>query len=376
LSIFIITSAHYFLLQKVKDLNLKQVPIKDRLIEFEIILIDSMIEIIKKYPEMCVDAVKIAEKVNIPDYRFDKILICGVGGSAICGDLLRDLLKDRISIPIDVCRDYHLPAYVDKNTLTFCVSYSGNTEETLSQFVDCVKIKSKIIGITSDGKLEEWCKKFKLPYVLIPSGYQPRTALPYLFFSIIVCLEKLGVVNLQKEIDETIELLKKIRTDSVKKLASSMKDSEIIVYSSDEFSGVAKRLKTQINENSKMPAKYDVFPELDHNEIVSYQNERLNKNSFVLILRDKDEPEEIKARIEITKEMIKDKVKGIEEIWTEGKSKLARMMSLVFLGDVLSYGLAVLNNVDPIEVESITILKKKLKEKVNIVKKLEKELRL
>jgi glucose/mannose-6-phosphate isomerase len=335
-----------------------------------------MIEFIKKYPEMCLNAVKIAEKVDIPDYKFNKIVICGMGGSAVSGDLLKDLLKNRISIPIDVCRDYHLPAYVDKDTLTFCISYSGNTEETLSQFVDCVKRKSKIIGITSGGKLEEWCKNFNLPYVLIPSGYQPRSALPYLLFSIIVCLQKLGVVNLHKEIDETIEILKKIKIDSVKKLANSMKDSTIVVYSSDEFSGVVRRVKTQINENSKMPAKYDVFPELDHNEIVGYQNERLNNNSFVLILRDKDEPEEIKARIEITKDLIKGKVKGIEEIWAEGKSKLARMMSLVFLGDVLSYELAVLNNVDPVEVENIVVLKKRLKERLNLVEKLENNIKI
>ncbi|MCX6821385.1 MAG: bifunctional phosphoglucose/phosphomannose isomerase [Candidatus Aenigmarchaeota archaeon] len=332
-----------------------------------------MIETIKKYPEMCADAIKLAEKVDIPDYKFDKIVVCGMGGSAVSGDLLKDLLKNRISIPIAVCRDYHLPAYVDEKTLTFCISYSGNTEETLSQFVDCIKKKSKIIGISSGGKLEEWCKRFKLPYVSIPSGYQPRSALPYLLFSMIVCLQKNGVVNLQKEIDETIELLKRIKTDSIKKLANSMKDSTIIVYSSDEFSGVARRVKTQINENSKMPAKYDVFPELDHNEIVGYQNERLNKNCFVLILRDKDEPEEIKARIEITKGLIKDKVKGMEEIWAEGKSKLARMMSLIFLGDALSYELAVLNDVDPVEVENIGILKKKLTERLNLVEKLEKD---
>lgn len=333
-----------------------------------------MIETIKKYHEMCLNAVKIAEKVVIPDYKFDKIVVCGMGGSAVSGDLLKDLLKNRISIPIDVCRDYHLPAYVDKNTLTFCISYSGNTEETLSQFVDCVKRKSKIIGITSGGKLEEWCKRFKLPYVSIPSGYQPRSALQYLLFSIIVCLQKLGVVNLKKEIDETIEVLKRVKTDSIKKLANLMKDSTIVVYSSDEFSGVAKRVKTQINENSKMPAKYDIFPELDHNEIVGYQNEKLNKNSFVLILRDKDEPEEIKVRIEITKDLIKDKVKGMKEIWTEGKSKLAKMMSLIFLGDVLSYELAVLNDVNPVEVENIGILKKKLKERLDLVEKLEKDL--
>lgn len=332
-----------------------------------------MIEIIKKYPEMCMDAVKKAENVDIPSYEFDKIIVCGVGGSAIGGDLLKNLLKDKISIPIEVLREYHLPAYANENTLTFCVSYSGDTEETLSQFVDAIKKKCKIIVITSGGKLKEWCERLNSPHVLIPTGYQPRMALPYLFFSMIACLQKLRLVNLQKEIDETIELLKRIKTDSVKKLANSMKDSMIVVYSSDEFSGVAKRVKTQINENSKMVAKYDIFPELDHNEIVGYQNQKLNKNSFVLILMDKDEPEEIKARIEITKDLIKDKVKGIQDIWAEGKSKLAKMMSLVFLGDVLSYELAVLNKVDPIKIESIVALKKKLK-KLDLVRKLEKKI--
>jgi glucose/mannose-6-phosphate isomerase len=333
-----------------------------------------MIEIIKKYPEMCLDAIKIAQKTDIPDYKFNKIIICGIGGSAICGDLLRDLLKNRISIPIDVCRDYHLPYYVDGNTLTFCVSYSGNTEESLNQFVDCIKRKSKIIGVTSGGKLEEWCKKFNLPYISIPSDYQPREALPYLFFAMIVCLQKLGVIDLKKEMNETIELLKRIKTDSIKKLINLMKNSAMVVYSSDEFSGVAKRVKTQINENSKIPAKYDVFPELDHNEIVGYQNEKLNKNFFILILRDKNEPEKIKTRIEITKDLIKNSIKGVGEIWAEGNSKLAKMMSLIFLGDALSYELAILNNVDPVEVKNIVILKKKLEDKLKFVKKLEKEL--
>lgn len=329
-----------------------------------------MIEIIKKYPEMCTDAVKITERVKIPVYKFNKIIICGVGGSAISGDLLKDLLKNRVSMPIDVCRNYHLPAYVDKDTLTFCVSYSGNTEETLSQFVDCVKRKSKIIGITSGGKLKEWCERFNLPYILIPTGYKPRVALPYLFFSMIVCLQKLEIVNLQKEINETVELLKGIKSDFVEKLTSSMKDSIIIVYSSDEFSGVARRVKTQINENSKMPAKYDVLPELGHNEIVGYQNERLNKNSFVLILRDKKEPVEIKEKIEIIKDLIKDRVKGIGELWTEGDSKLTRIMSLVFIGDLLSCELAVLNKIDPEQTKNIAILK----EKSHLIEKLEKKL--
>ena len=170
-----------------------------------------------------------------------------------------------------------------------------------------------------------------------------------------------------------IKTLKDIKTDDIKEMASNLKDSIPIIYASDKYSGVAQRMKTQFNENSKVPAKYDIFPELDHNEIVGYQNENLNKNSYVILLRDKEETEEIRARIEITKDIIKDRVKGIHEIWTEGKSKLSKMMFLIFIGDVLSYELAVLNDVDPVRVENIDIVKRRLKERLNFVERLEKK---
>ena len=330
-----------------------------------------MNEIIKKYPEMCLEALEIAKSLTLPDYQFDKIIVSGMGGSAISGDLLKDLLRNEIKIPIDVCREYHAPKYVDENTLVFCISYSGDTEETLSQFVDCVEKKCKIIGITSNGKLKEWCEKLNLPCVIVPKGYQPRSALPYLFVSILMCLQKLGLTNKEKEIKETIEILRNIKTG---KVAQYLKNSIPIIYGSDEFASVAKRMKTQFNENSKNPAKYDVFPELNHNEIVGYEMDKLNKNSVIILLRDKNEPVESKARIEITKKLLKNKVRKIIELWSEGRSKLARMMSLIFIGDYLSCELAVLNKVDPIETKSIVLLKEELKKRLNLVNKLEKRI--
>jgi len=333
-----------------------------------------MIEKIKKYPEMCEKAVKIAENVSLPDYKFNNIIVCGMGGSAIVGDLLKDLLIDKISIPIEVSREYNLPAYADEDTLVLCVSYSGDTEETLSQFVDAIEKKCKIIGITSGGKLKEWCNKFNLPCILILGGYQPRVALPYLFFTALMCLQKLNLIDLTKDIEETIKVLKGMGVANIKKIVSSLKNSIPVIYASNEFSGVAKRIKTQFNENSKVPAKHDVFPELDHNEIVGYQNKKLNKNHFVIILRDKEEAEEIKTRIEVSKKLIKSKCKGIYEIWTQGKSKLSKIMSLVYIGDILSYELAIMNKTDPEKTENISILKKDLKKRLNLVEKLEKRL--
>ncbi len=333
-----------------------------------------MIETIKKYPEMLADAIKISEKTNIPDYKFNKIIVSGVGGSAISGRLLKCLLRDKIRIPIEVSRDYHLPAYADDNTLVFCISYSGNTEEALSQFADAVEKKCKIIGITSDGKLKEWCDKLNTPCVLIPTGYQSRSAFPYLFIPLVVFLQRFGFVNLKNEIDDAIQTLKEIKTDQIKKIALNLKDSIPIIYASNEHSAIAERMKTQFNENSKIPAKYDVFPELDHNEIVGYQNENSNKDSYIILLRDKEESEEIRARIEITKDIIKDKVKGLHEIWAQGTSRLSRMISLLFIGDILSHELAILNDVDPVPVENIDTVKTKLKRRLSFVDRLEKKL--
>ena len=333
-----------------------------------------MNEIIKKYPEMCLEAIEITKNLTLPDYQFDKIIVSGMGASAISGDLLKDLLRYEINLPIEVCRDYHIPAYADENTLVFCISYSGDTEETLSQFVDCIEKKCKIIGITSGGKLKEWCEKFNLSCIIVPEGYQPRSALPYLFISILVCLQKMGLINKEKEIDETIGILRNIETRKIKRIAVSLKNCMPIIYASNDFASVARRVKTQFNENSKIPAKYDLFPELDHNEIVGYEKNKLNKNSVIILLRDKDEPIEIKTRIEITKKIMKNKVKKIIEFWSEGKSKLAKMMSLIFIGDYLSYELAILNKVDPFETKSLVFLKKRLKERLNLVNKLEKRL--
>ena len=184
-----------------------------------------MIETIKKYPEMLTDALQIAEKTDIPDYKFNKIIVSGIGGSSISGELLKCLLMDKIKIPIEVSRDYHLPAYVDDNTLVFCISYSGNTEETLSQFVDAVEKRCKIIGITSGGKLKEWCDKLNIPYILIPGGYQPRSVLPYSFIPLIIFLQRFGLIELKNEINEAIQTLKEVKTDEIKEIASNLKDA-------------------------------------------------------------------------------------------------------------------------------------------------------
>ncbi len=327
---------------------------------------------INKFPEMCLDAIEIAKNANIPSYQFDKMIICGMGGSAVGGDLLKDLLRDELPLSVEVSKEYHLPAYADEKTLVFAISYSGNTEETLSQFVDAVERKCKIICLSSGGKLREWADRLKIPTIVLPAGFQPRAALPYLFLPLVVCLQKMQLINLEEELKEAIEILGEIRLKDYNELADDLKDSMPVIYS--DFGAVARRFKNQLNENSKTQAKADVFPELNHNEMVGYENKKMNRNDSVVILRSGDESQEIKTRIEFTEGLLKDSVKSVNEIWAKGKGRLARMFSLVYIGDYISYKLADLNGVNADEAKSIDMLKKELKEKINLVEKLEKRI--
>jgi len=336
----------------------------------------SSIERIESYPRMILDAVTKVNKVKLPKYKFSKIIVCGMGGSAISGDLLKDLLRDSLPIQIQVSREYHLPSYADKETLVFCVSYSGNTEETLSQFVDAIKIGCKTISITSAGKLEEWSCKLDLPYVKVPQGIQPRAAISYLLIPMIVYLQNLELINFNEAIKESVDVIESL-TDKrdLDIIAESLLGKQIAVYASSPFSTIARRMKTQLNENTKIPARFDVLPELNHNEIVGYQSDTLNNNLSVIILRDKDEPEEIKFRMELTKKLICKRAKMFE-IWSLGKSKLSKMFSLLYKTDYLSVKLAELYGIDTEPVPQITFLKKEMKKRLNMVEKLEKDLHL
>lgn len=322
------------------------------------------------YKKLCEDAIKLADGIQLNFDRPHNIIFAGMGGSGISGDLAKDIAS--LDIPVEVSKGYNLPVHANSNTLFICTSYSGNTEETLSQFVEAVKRRCSILSITSGGKLLEWSGKFNIPVIHLPTGYQPRDALPYLFFSLIACLEKLGLKSFSGEVKEFLEVIQEINLSEIDEIASAIKDSLPVIYGSSEFSGVMRRIKSELNENSKMLAKFDELPELNHNEVVGYEILSY-PNVSVIFIRDKDERSEISRRAEITKEIVKDKVNGIHEIWSYGSSKLAKVMSLVYQGDYLSFKLAELRNVNREQVRTIDKVKEDLKG-LNTVEKLEKEL--
>lgn len=305
---------------------------------------------------------------TFPRFTPSAIVVAGMGGSAIGGDIIYSLLREELPVPFYVLRDYNLPSFINRKTLFFAVSYSGNTEETLSAYREAKSREARCIVISSGGKLKEISENDV--YIPVPSGMPPRFAFPFIFVPILRSLESMGIIKNRNDWKETIELLGKIREDlaptsptndnEAKRLAYSLRGKLPLIYvSSPLLYGVALRWKTQINENAKAHAYVDFFPELHHNEIMAWESKEKVANFAILLLRDKGENDRVKKRVEITKELVGDKV-NIYEVWTKGESKLARVFSLLYLGDLLSLYLAILYGVDPQEIDFINYIKNKL----------------
>ena len=340
-----------------------------------------------KTPHYCVDAIERAKQVSVPQgVNPRNIVVVGMGGSAISGEILRDWLLDELPISIEVCRDYILPAYVNDKTLVFVNSYSGNTEETLTAFLTAVKRKCTVLAITSGGLLKEFCEALHVPCVIIPSGLQPRVAIPYMFFPLPVLMEKLGILfNISDDLSESAAVIEDVCKENVpeiltknnqaKQLAVELLESIPVIYGFRQYSSIAHRWKTQFNENSKITSKSDVFPELNHNETEGYEvATSLTKTLSIVIIRDSEESPEIRNRIETTTNLVFDKAKKVLEIKARGKSKLAKMFSVLCMGDFVSVYLAILQNRDPTPVDVIVKVKNELGQNSESKKNLELEL--
>lgn len=332
----------------------------------------NMFKVISEFPEMLQAAKKLASSINLGKIKnIKQIIVAGMGGSAIGGDIAWSVLSEKINIPITVIRGYSLPKYVGKDTLLIAVSYSGNTEETLSIVKEAENRRLSIISITSGGRLKEVSEAKGYPLIIIPTGIQPRAALPYLLVPMLIILEKLGFAQgISLEIAESVTVLKGLRAEctkeeksnQVKQLAHKLQGKVPVIFAvTGTTDAVGLRWKTQLNENSKVSALYNAFPELNHNEIVSMSMLEKGKHNFsMIVLRDEGDNERVKKRIEITKSLLGGQVGGVTEVWSKGKSKLARLLSLVYYGDFLSVYLAILGGIDPTPVKVIERLKKEL----------------
>lgn len=314
----------------------------------------NMLGVIKQFPQQCKEALGLPKGISVPG-TINSIVVAGMGGSAISGDLLKIYLRD---MPVTVTRGYRVPKFVNEDTLVFVVSYSGNTEETYHAYLDAYEKRAKIIAITSGGKLQDDCEKV----IKIPSGLQPRAALGYLFFPMLGILHNSNLVRVRNdELNEMLDLLKEVGdfNEEGEAISKKLRDKIPIIYASQDMYPLAIRWKTQINENAKLPAFYNVFSEMNHNEICGFKG--MGAKYKVIMLRDKKDHKQIQKRMDICKEIMEETVE-VEEIHTQGSSLLARIFTTIYLGDFVSYHLAVWNRTDPTPVEVIDTLKRKLQQ--------------
>jgi glucose/mannose-6-phosphate isomerase len=296
------------------------------------------------------------ESLNLESYK--GIAFSGMGGSGIVGDLAKTLLeKHNIHVPVVSLRGYSLPPYVKEGWLVFCISYSGNTEETLSVAQSALERNIKPVCISSGGRLAELAQKEHLPHFSLPEGYPPRYALGHML-SLVLSL--LGIKNTLESCSSFLKEKKEAIKEEAKKIAQSFEGYIPVVYATQLLESVAFRWKTQINENAKTLCYTAVLPELHHNEVVGLDNPiTRNVCSFLLMFDPEDHPRVIK-RVQITEELLRDFGVAPRVIKAEGESFLQRILYLVHLGDWVSLYLSELYKYDPLPVKTIDIIKSKL----------------
>jgi len=335
---------------------------------------EGMLTHLHMMPQLCQDAWQRAINFGLPpDYTVvDKVVILGMGGSAISGDLVAGLALSEAKLPIIVRRDYELPSFTNAKTLVIASSYSGNTEETLTAFEQALKTEAKKLVITTGGKLRAIARAQGVPTFGFDYKAQPRAALAYSVMPILCFLQRLGIIaDKWKDITETASVLQKLalkiyeevpqRQNPAKQLASRLFNHLPVIYGAGIVSEVARRWKTQFNENAKAWAFYEVFPELNHNAVVGYQcPEELATRIMVVLLNSTQLPERIKLRYQITCQLLERAGVSYQIIDGHGDYPLSQVMSLVLFGDYTSYYLAMLYKTDPSPVKTIDFLKEKL----------------
>src|SRR5436309_1623655 len=273
-----------------------------------------MIDIVASLPEKLSEGYRSAEAIRIEVGGARRVFIAGMGGSAIAGDLFVSWTADRSKVGMEVIRGYHCPATASREDLLIAVSYSGDTEETLSAVASAEKIGCRIVGITTGGKLEGICKARGYPLIHIPPGPAPRGAFGHLFSALPAISEDWVYGDLGSELDRAAAHLTRLRealrpevptkSNPAKTLAVKIRGKTPIVYSAPPYGPVATRWKTQFNENAEVLAWASHFPEADHNEIVGWVGDPHAKRFLPILIRDREEAPEIARRLDATKKIM------------------------------------------------------------------------
>lgn len=336
-----------------------------------------MLSNIADFPNQIKKAWDDINKMALPSYLVtcNRVVICGMGGSGIGGDLVKSVVVDESRTPIYIHRDYSIPIFADAKTLVIADSFSGNTEETLDAFISAQQKGAKLFAITCGGELERLAKKFKTPYYKFDYKSEPRAAIGFPIGAILAIFKKIGILDMtEDQIIKTLTFLKDFnetlfpdsahRKNQAKQIAKDAENSLPIFYSSERMASVARRWRSQFAENSKTIAFFDTFPETNHTATngLDFPKEADQLVKFYFI-RSRFDNQRIKTRMRITAEIFQKKGISYRDIdIKKPENAFAEILMLSLLADYSSYYLSIINNVDPSDMENVNYVKKRLKE--------------
>ena len=329
-------------------------------------MFQSMTTFVRDYKE----AYATARALPVPSAaQVDNVILTGMGGSGIGANLVEGLLQPTSPKPIFVVKDYRLPKWATSRSFVIATSYSGNTEETLSCVADAKDRGALVAGITSGGHLAKYLTKAKLPLFNVPAARQPRAALPLLFGGLGGMLERVGLGRLELDpIDENIlqnlhvQLQPKLSgtEDRALRLAEHIRNAQPTIVGEGHLWPVAMRWKAQLNENSKIFARAEPLPEMNHNDLVPWSQAPKHPVDALLLLRRNREPKEVATRFDFLADVAAQEKVPVEQIRAESRTPVGQCLEHLMFADYTSVYTAVLRHVDPTPVPIITELKKRL----------------
>jgi glucose/mannose-6-phosphate isomerase len=302
------------------------------------------------------------------------IVVLGMGGSGISGDVVAAAFNDEVPVPITVLKQMRTPAFVQKGTLAFAMSYSGDTEETLSMAEHAVRCGATLVAVSRGGKLEQLANREGGLHIPCPDGYLPRAAIGALVAPIVVTLFRIGfapgahanLVRAQEQLarrrDQCAPRVEGV-TNPARELARKIDGTVPVIYGGGALGAVAAyRWKCDVNENAKAPAYWHAYPELDHNEICAWgQHGDLTRQVISIVeLRHGFEHPRLGLRIDATREIIDECVHQVLQVDAAGEGRLAQLLDLMYMGDWVSSYLALQRDVDPGPIDAIFTLKSRL----------------
>ena len=333
----------------------------------------------KKYSRLSLPREIVISGVRRSIENIDKVVLIGMGGSAIGSDIIYYYLYDSLRLSVTIVRDFMIPGFIDENTLLISVSYSGETNETLYASIECIKRGVYPIFITSNGTLEKLARKINAPIYLLPKGRPPRTSIAYMISALLDIFNKIDIARFdEEELMDAVKYLENLvekhtifNEENVPlNIAKQLREKIPLIYAYKPYTPLGFRFKTQLNENAKHHAFFAELPEANHNEIMGWENELKGKYIPVLI-RGSKESSYIRVVIDFWKEIFRDIDLDYIQIIGEGPNLLAELLSILIICDLTSFLLAIIKGVDPTPVSTISRLKKyveaetRLKEKID-----------